>query len=59
MKLLRHLWRTMMNPPRMLGVGAPAPEFETVDHTGRPISSRDLVGKRYVLWFYPKAATPG
>lgn len=59
MKLLRHLWRTLMNPPKKLQPGQPAPHFETRDHLGRKVSSEDLAGKRYVLWFYPKADTPG
>ena len=35
------------------------PGFEVLDHTGKKVSSRDLKGKRYVLWFYPMADTPG
>lgn len=29
------------------------------DHTGAQVSSRDLAGKTYLLWFYPRAMTPG
>jgi thioredoxin-dependent peroxiredoxin len=43
----------------MLAVGDPAPEFSVQDHTGRTIRLSDLRGKRVVLWFYPKADTPG
>ena len=43
----------------MLKPGEPAPEFEVSDHTGRKVRLRDLRGKRVVLWFYPKASTPG
>jgi peroxiredoxin Q/BCP len=39
--------------------GDPAPAFKTKDHTGKEISLADLKGKRVVLWFYPKADTPG
>ncbi len=43
----------------MLKPGDPAPEFEAVDHEGKPVRLRDLRGKKVVLWFYPKADTPG
>lgn len=43
----------------MLNVGDPAPDFEAVDHRGRTVRLRDLRGKKVVLWFYPKADTPG
>jgi|PersoiStandDraft_1058852.scaffolds.fasta_scaffold07257_6 peroxiredoxin len=39
--------------------GDPAPDFETVDHMGRPVRLADARGKTIVLWFYPKADTPG
>jgi peroxiredoxin Q/BCP len=43
----------------MLQPGAPAPAFEAVDHHGNPVRLADLRGKHVVLWFYPKADTPG
>jgi peroxiredoxin Q/BCP len=43
----------------MLKAGDKAPDFEVLDQAGKKVSSNDLVGKRYVLWFYPKADTPG
>ncbi len=39
--------------------GAPAPEFELPDQDGTVVRSADLAGSPYVLWFYPKADTPG
>jgi peroxiredoxin Q/BCP len=39
--------------------GDPAPAFAAVDHHGEEITSSQLEGQRYVLWFYPKADTPG
>lgn len=39
--------------------GSPAPGFELPDQDGTPVSSADLAGSAYVLWFYPKADTPG
>jgi peroxiredoxin Q/BCP len=44
---------------RMLQPGDTAPDFEAVDHNGNTVRLRDLRGKKVVLWFYPKADTPG
>ncbi len=43
----------------MLDVGQPAPDFRVKDHTGRERTLAEFRGKRVVLWFYPKADTPG
>ncbi len=43
----------------MLNVGTKAPEFAVSDHRGRTVRLSDLRGRRVVLWFYPKADTPG
>lgn len=43
----------------MVNVGADAPRFETVDHLGRPVALVGLRGRYVVLWFFPKADTPG
>lgn len=43
----------------MLRVGDPAPEFDVLDHTGVRRRLSDYRGKTLVLWFYPKADTPG
>jgi peroxiredoxin Q/BCP len=43
----------------MLQEGAAAPEFEVQDHTGRTVRLSDYRGQSVVLWFYPKADTPG
>jgi peroxiredoxin Q/BCP len=40
-------------------VGEPAPEFTLATDDGTTVSSRDLVGRRYVLYFYPEDDTPG
>jgi peroxiredoxin Q/BCP len=45
--------------PALLKPGRPAPDFEAPDHTGEPVRLADFRGRRVVLWFYPKAATPG
>ncbi len=43
----------------MLEVGQPAPEFTLTADDGSTISLSDLRGQRVLLFFYPKAATPG
>ncbi len=43
----------------MLKEGQAAPNFEVLDHTGRTVRLSDYLGKSVVLWFYPKADTPG
>jgi peroxiredoxin Q/BCP len=39
--------------------GAAAPDFELPDQDGEPVRLSDHRGKRVVLYFYPKADTPG
>jgi peroxiredoxin Q/BCP len=43
----------------VLKVGDPFPAWSLTDQAGVPVSSADLAGKTYLLWFYPKAMTPG
>lgn len=43
----------------MLQVGSQAPDFTVEDHEGRTVRLSDHSGHRVVLWFYPKADTPG
>ena len=43
----------------LLRAGQPFPAWKMTDHTGAAVSSRDLAGKTYLLWFYPRAMTPG
>ena len=45
--------------PKLLKVGSPAPDFHAQDHLGNPVSLADFADKRVLLWFYPKADTPG
>lgn len=42
-----------------LKVGDKAPNFEALDNFGNTISLSDYSGKKLVLFFYPKASTPG
>jgi hypothetical protein len=43
----------------MLKVGDAFPVWELTDDRGARITSADLAGGRYLVWFYPKASTPG
>ncbi len=43
----------------MLNPGDKAPEFDVLDHHRNHVKLSDLRGKKVVLWFYPKADTPG
>jgi len=43
----------------MIAKGAQAPDFELPDQDGNPVRLSSLRGQRVVLYFYPKADTPG
>ena len=43
----------------MLQPGASAPDFTVKTHEGTSLSLAQLQGKKVLLWFYPKADTPG
>ena len=43
----------------MLEVGMKAPDFTLLDKDGNKVSLSDFLGKRVVLYFYPKDNTPG
>ncbi len=42
-----------------LQTGDKAPQFEGTDQNGNTIRLKDYLGKKVVLFFYPKASTPG
>lgn len=42
-----------------LKAGDKAPNFEALDQLGNTIKLTDYTGKKLVLFFYPKASTPG
>ncbi len=43
----------------MLQIGDLAPDFELLSDESRPVKLSDLRGRRVVLFFFPKADTPG
>ena len=43
----------------MLTVGSKAPDFTLSDQDGNVVSLSELKGQKVVLWFFPKANTPG
>ena len=45
--------------PKLLKVGTPAPAFSLSDHLGNTLSLADFKGQRVLIYFYPKADTPG
>jgi peroxiredoxin Q/BCP len=57
--LFTFLKRLLMSNPDLLSVGDSAPEFECTAHTGETIRLSDFRGQRLILWFFPKADTPG
>jgi len=43
----------------MLRPGDAAPDFELVAHDGQVVKLTDQRGHHVLVWFYPKADTPG
>jgi peroxiredoxin Q/BCP len=43
----------------MLNIGDRMPDFEVLDQDGNKVSSKDLAGKRTIIYFYPKDNTSG
>ena len=43
----------------MLEVGTKAPDFQLLDKEGQPVRLSDFLGKKIVLYFYPRDNTPG
>ncbi|SNY99791.1 thioredoxin-dependent thiol peroxidase [Flagellimonas pacifica] len=42
-----------------LKIGDKVPEFSSIDQDGNTISLSDYTGKKLVVFFYPRASTPG
>ena len=43
----------------MLKIGDKMPDFEVMDQDGNKVSSKDLIGKKTIIYFYPKDNTSG
>ena len=43
----------------LLEPGTSAPDFTLPDADNQPVSLSDFRGRKLVLWFFPKANTPG
>ncbi len=43
----------------LLNIGDKAPDFSLENQDKTIVSIKDLKGKKFILWFYPKASTPG
>ena len=43
----------------MLTIGTKAPDFTLPDKDGNPVRLADYLGKKVVLYFYPRDNTPG
>ena len=43
----------------MLEIGNRMPDFSAADQNGNIVKSANLIGKKTVVYFYPKANTPG
>ena len=61
MSLLGTFFKRLLKPSEgpMLKPGDTAPGFEVQDHRGGTVRLSDFRGRRVLLWFYPKADTPG
>lgn len=44
---------------KTLEIGDRLPSFTAIDQDGNSISSVDYIGKKLIVFFYPKASTPG
>ena len=42
-----------------LSIGDKAPDFESINQKGKEVKLSSFVGKKVVLYFYPKDMTPG
>jgi peroxiredoxin Q/BCP len=49
----------LAGPGGTINPGEKLPSWTLVDSTGATVTSQDLAGKPYLLWFYPKAMSSG
>ncbi|PKM52337.1 MAG: thioredoxin-dependent thiol peroxidase [Firmicutes bacterium HGW-Firmicutes-7] len=45
--------------PELLTVGTKAPDFTLINGQGSTVSLKDFLGKKVIIYFYPKDNTPG
>jgi peroxiredoxin Q/BCP len=43
----------------MIKIGDKMPQFEVIDQDGKVVKSQDLLGKKTIIYFYPKDNTSG
>jgi len=43
----------------MLKIGSQCPDFKGFNQSNKEVNNRDLLGRKYILFFYPKDMTPG
>ena len=43
----------------MIKIGDRIPDFEVMDQNGNMVKSRDLIGRKTIIYFYPKDNTSG
>ena len=46
-------------PFDLLEIGEKAPQFSLLNYDEKEVSLNDFKGKNIILWFFPKASTPG
>ena len=44
---------------KTLNTGSVVPSFETQDQDENSVTNKDLIGKKSIVFFYPRANTPG
>ena len=59
MQFFHYLCREILTIIIMLQVGDKMPSFAAADETGKMVTDKDLIGKKTVIYFYPKDSTPG
>ena len=47
------------NKRKMLNIGDKMPYFEVMDQNGNKVTSNELIGKKTIIYFYPKDNTSG
>ena len=59
--LLAYFWVLLkyFKHKTMLKIGDRMPDFEVMDQDGNKVSSKDLIGKKTIIYFYPKDNTSG